>query len=163
MCTRCGRCTVRTDTWETERVGQIHVQCPLSPIFKRYFQPTIDLLTWLSVVTALLANAIAAARGEAALKKAELVACAGRLVLRQSLKSCGLCSDWYNHAQLWWQMQYFFSSISSCFRFFRFFRICRLGRVLASNPTGTGLSSIASASWLASLDVNCKHRLNSVC
>ena len=33
-------------------------------------------------------------------------------------------------------MQYFFSSISSCFRFFR---ICRLGRVLASTPAGTGL------------------------
>ena len=69
-------------------------------MFKRYFRPTIDLLTWLSVVTALLANAIAAARGEAALKKAELVPCAGRLVLRQrvvayaaigtTMPSCGV-------------------------------------------------------------------------
>ena len=95
--------TIRTDTWilrETERVGQIHAQCPLSRIFKRYFRPTINLLTWLSVVTALLANAIAAARGEAALKKTELAACAGRLVLRQravayaaigtTMPSCGV-------------------------------------------------------------------------
>jgi len=103
VCAYCGRCTIRTDTWilrETERVGQIHAQCPLSRIFKRYFRPTIDLLTWLSIVTALLANAIAAARGEAALKKTELAACAGRLVLRQravayaaigtTMPSCGV-------------------------------------------------------------------------
>ncbi len=103
VCAYCGRCTIRTDTWtlrETERVEQIHAQCPLSRIFKRYFRPTIDLLTWLSVVTALLANTIVAARGEAALKKTELAACAGRLVLRQravayaaigtTMPSCGL-------------------------------------------------------------------------
>lgn len=47
-----------------------------------------------------MANAIAAARGEAALKKTELAACAGRLVLRQravayaaigtTMPSCGV-------------------------------------------------------------------------
>jgi hypothetical protein len=99
VCAYCGRGTIRTDTWI-----QIHAQCPLSRIFKRYFRPTIDLLTWLSVVTALLANAIAAARGEAALKKSELAACAGRLVLRQravayaAIGTTMPSSGWINNA-----------------------------------------------------------------
>ena len=47
------------------------------PSFRRHFRPTIDLITWFLFATArLLANAMAAARGEAALKKAELAACA---------------------------------------------------------------------------------------
>ncbi len=66
---------------------------------KRYFRPTIDLIAWLSVATALLANIIAAARGEAALKKAKLEACPRRLVLRQrAVAYATICT---NHAQLW--------------------------------------------------------------
>ena len=41
---------------------------------------------------------MAAARGEAAMKKAELAACAERLVLRQRVVTCAAIA--YNHAEL---------------------------------------------------------------
>jgi hypothetical protein len=70
---------------------------PIEPHLQKILSADDRSLTWLSVVTALLANAIAAARGEAALKKTELAACAGRLVLclayaaiGTTMPSCGV-------------------------------------------------------------------------
>ena len=106
VCAHCGRCTSRTGHWilrEPERVGQTHAQCPLSRIFRRHFRPTIDLIIWFSFATARrLANAMAAARGEAALKKTELAACAERLDkelwLVQPLRTTMPSSRGINHA-----------------------------------------------------------------
>ena len=107
VCAHCGRCTSRTghlDTQGTRACWTDSCTVSIEPHLRKALSADDRTPHMAFSRNGSFGNAMVAARGEAALKKVERAACAGRLVLRQRVVAYAAIGynmralGWVNHA-----------------------------------------------------------------